>query len=205
MKLSKALFTVSLAAAILLTSGCTNWKKRYQNCNAELENLQALLDNTSQALSDCEGRSADLSRQLSIANQPKPEPKSELETMGGKVDNVKGTITVTLENNVLFNAGKVDLKSEAKSKLQRIATVIKRDYPGKEVWVMGHTDTDPIKKSSWKDNWQLSTERALSVVRFLVSDGISAKQLVAAGRGEFHPVSSSKADNRRVEIIVYTR
>ncbi len=204
MKASRLALALVLVSTILLTGGCTDWKKKYQNCNAELENLQALLDRTGQALSDCEARSSELNRQLNIANQPKAQPKSELEAMG-KVDAARGTITVTLESNVLFNSGKVDLKSDAKSKIQHIASIIKRDYPGKEVWVMGHTDTDPIKKSKWKDNWELSAQRALSVVRFLVSDGIPAKQLVAAGRGEFHPDGNSKAQSRRVEIIVYTR
>ncbi|MBN2063650.1 MAG: OmpA family protein [Sedimentisphaerales bacterium] len=204
MKATKLVLTLVFVSTIILTTGCTDWQKKYNNCNAELENLQALLDRTSQALSDCEDSSAELSRQLSAVNQPaKPEAKSELETMG-TYDSAKGTITVTLESNVLFNSGRVDLRSEAKSRLQRIASIINRDYPGKEVWVIGHTDTDPIKKSKWQDNWELSAERALSVTRHLVSSGVSARNLVAAGRGEFHP-AGSKADSRRVEIVVYTR
>ena len=203
MKASKLALTVVLTLSIMVLSGCTNWKKKYQTCNAELENLKALFDRTSAALSNCERDKMGLQQQL--AAKPKVQPKSELEQMGGKYDAAKGTITVTLDSNVLFNSGKVDLKSDSKSSLERISSVIKRDYPGKEVWVMGHTDTDPIKKSKWKDNWELSSQRALSVVRYLISQGISAKNMVAAGRGEFHPVSESKAANRRVEIIVYTR
>lgn len=204
MKATKLALALVFVTSILLTGGCTDWKKKYQLCNAELENLQAIIDRTGQALGDCEARSDELARQLNLASQPKPQPKSELESMG-TVDAARGTITVTLESSVLFNSGKVDLKPDAKSRIQRISSIIKRDYPGKEVWVMGHTDTDPIQKSGWKDNWELSTERALSVVRFLVSDGISAKQLVAAGRGEHHPDGKSKVESRRVEIIVYTR
>ncbi len=203
MKTSKLALAVVLTFSVILLSGCTDWKKKYQTTNAELENLKALFDRTSAALSDCERDKSGLQRQL--ASQPKPQPKSALEEMGGKYDAAKGTITVTLDSNVLFNSGKVDLKQDSKSSLQRISSIVKRDYPGKEVWVMGHTDTDPIKKSKWKDNWELSSQRALSVVRYLVSQGIDAKNMVAAGRGEYHPISQSKAANRRVEIIVYTR
>ena len=203
MKASKLILTVALASSIMLLSGCTDWKKKYNTANAELENLKALFDRTSAALSDCERDKMGLQRQL--AAQPKPQPQSDLEKMGGKYDAAKGTITVTLDSNVLFNSGKVDLKSTSKASLDTISSIIKRDYPGKDVWVVGHTDTDPIKKSKWKDNWELSSQRALSVVRYLVSQGISAKNMVAAGRGEYHPISQSKASNRRVEIIVYTR
>jgi len=150
-----------------------------------------------QRLRDAEGALADARQQA--------RKVSDLEKEGGVYDAARGTITVTLESNVLFSSGKVSLKNDSKTRLQRISSIIKRDYPGKEVWVIGHTDTDPIKKSKWTDNWQLSTERSLAVTRYLVQNGISAKQLVAAGRGEYHPISSSKAQNRRVEIVVYAR
>ena len=107
------------------------------------------------------------------------------------------------ESDILFDSGKASLKSTYKSKLNRIAQIIQREHSGKEVSIVGHTDTDPIKKSKWKDNWQLSTERALAVVRYMVSQGIPARSLAAVGRGEFHPVGSAKSKNRRVEIVVH--
>ena len=69
--------------------------------------------------------------------------------------------------------------------------------------MVGHTDTDPLKatKDKYKDNWELSAERALAVTRYLVSQGVAAEALTAAGRGEFHPLES-KAKSRRVEIVV---
>ena len=75
---------------------------------------------------------------------------------------------------------------------------------------MGHTDTDPIQKSGWKDNWQLSSERALSVARYLVSHGVPEKQVRAVARGSTQPVASNstatgKAKNRRVEIVVHMK
>ena len=58
---------------------------------------------------------------------------------------------------------------------------IKEKYSGKQVDVVGHTDTEPIKKSSWKDNWELSAQRALSVTRYLIDHGIPDKQVEASG------------------------
>jgi len=199
---------IGLTGVLLLAgTGCQPWEKKYKACNAELENLQALFDSANESSQQCSAELARLNQQLQ-AEHGKAEPRqgeSDLEKEGGKYDPSRGTITVTLENNVLFASGKVSLKNESEARLQKIASIIKRDYPGREVWVMGHTDTDPIKKSGWKDNWELSTERALAVLRYLTSQGIEPKSMVAAGRGQYHPVGSSKEQNRRVEIIVYTR
>ena len=87
---------------------------------------------------------------------------------------------------------------------------MKEKYSGKNVDVVGHTDSDPIKKSSWKDNWELSAQRALSVARYMADHGVSDKQLEASGCGEFRPIAANssaagKAKNRRVEIVVYMR
>ena len=76
--------------------------------------------------------------------------------------------------------------------------------------VVGHTDTEPIKKSSWKDNLELSAQRALSVTRYLMDHGIPDKQVEASGCGSARPVASNstadgKAKNRRVEIVVHLR
>ncbi len=213
----RILVLVMMSSLLVFGSGCTNWKKKYESCNAEYENLQSLFDGANAATKQCQQEKSQLEQryqallaQLKQAqNKPKPvaQPSKagSLEALGGKYNANRGTITVTLTNDVLFSSGKVTLKSSSRSRLNRIAQVIKRDYPGKEVWVIGYTDSDPIRKSKWKDNWQLSTERALAVTRYLIQEGISARHLVAAGRGQYHPVSSEKAKNRRVEIVVYTR
>ncbi len=76
--------------------------------------------------------------------------------------------------------------------------------------IVGHTDSDPIKKSGWKDNWQLSSERALAVLRYLNSKGMRADQIRAVAAGSAKPIASNsssdgKSRNRRVEIVVRTR
>ncbi|NIA20575.1 MAG: OmpA family protein [Anaerolineaceae bacterium] len=109
-----------------------------------------------------------------------------------------------------FTSGKAVLKKASAAELSRIAARIKRDYPTSTIRVEGHTDGDPIRKSGWKDNWQLSCERALTVVRQLIKAGVDPKNVYAAGFGKYRPVSANsgpagKAGNRRVEIVVMAR
>ncbi|MHC5077322.1 MAG: OmpA/MotB family protein, partial [Planctomycetota bacterium] len=96
------------------------------------------------------------------------------------------------------------------TELDHINSVLRSKYGGRQIDVVGHTDSDPIKKSSWQDNWELSAQRALSVLRYLVKQGISSEQIRAVGRGESQPIASNssasgKARNRRVEIVVHMR
>ena len=106
-----------------------------------------------------------------------------------------------------FTPGRASLKTASAAELSRIAAQIKRDYPGSTIRVQGHTDGDPIKKSGWKDNWELSCERALTVLRQLTKAGINPKNIYVAGFGEHRPVAANstragKSRNRRVEIVV---
>jgi len=121
-----------------------------------------------------------------------------------------GTITVTLPNAILFDSGKATLKKATSTELDHIRSVLRDRYAGKMIDVVGHTDTDPIKKSPWKDNLELSAQRSLSVVRYLKSRGVPAERVRAVGRGESKPIASNatasgKSRNRRVEIVVYMR
>lgn len=112
-----------------------------------------------------------------------------------------GSITVRVPGDVLFRSGKVALKSEAKRTLDQIASVIRSDYVSNRIRIEGYTDTDPIRKSKWNDNLELSVQRAAAVHRFLQSKGIDPGQMYAAGFGEWHP-RGTKSKSRRVEIVV---
>jgi flagellar motor protein MotB len=209
--LKKSLCGIVLLSALFTISGCTNWKENYAVCQAERENLEALYDGANRALNDSQNEKLALAAQLqSLRNQKRTQTnvaeKSNYGFNGEDVsyDASRGTITVTLANATLFDSGSIRLKKVAKSRLKGIAQEIKTKFGGKEISVVGHTDTDPIKKSKWADNWQLSTERSLSVTRYLLSQGISGDQIVASGRGQYSPIGKAKSKNRRVEIVVHT-
>jgi chemotaxis protein MotB len=92
--------------------------------------------------------------------------------------------------------------------LDQVAASVRRTYPGQLIGIEGHTDADPIRKSNWKDNHELSYQRGKAVFDYLsTKGGIPANQLYVAAYGPNHPVasngsSSGKAQNRRVEFVV---
>lgn len=203
---------VGIIAGLLLTGGCQPWEKKYAVCNANLENLQGLFELCQDELAGRDATEEQLSLQLAAMQNALKNSQTQLkqkETFdpgfageNASFDAQRGTVTVPLSTEVLFDAGKVTLKSSSKSRLKKIADEINAKHAGKAIYVVGHTDTDPIKKSGWKDNWQLSAERALAVTRYLIDQKVPAKHLAVVGRGEFHPIGKSKAASRRVEIVV---
>jgi len=118
-------------------------------------------------------------------------------------------------SEVLFAPGKATIGETGKKQLSEIASAITDivdDIPSDIPWVLqidGHTDSIPVR-GYYTDNWDLSTERALSVVRFLISMGVPADKLAATGYGEFQPIAEGNTDearkkNRRIELTLTQR
>lgn len=129
----------------------------------------------------------------------------QTEAVPGGWEGVPGGAMIAIEGTILFDSGKADLKTGAKSLLAQVASSIQQNFPDREIYVFGHTDTDPIRKSRWKDNYELSCQRSLSVVRQLQSGGVS-NHMAACGWGEYRPAAENtsrqtKQANRRVEIF----
>lgn len=122
-----------------------------------------------------------------------------------KVD--KTVVFVNLSDAVLFKKGSSDLSPKANEVLAKIAKIIE-SRPELEVMVEGYTDSDPIKSSCNKDNWDLSVRRSTSVVRMLQAEfKINPNRLIAAGRSEYNALfpndtDANKAANRRTRIII---
>ncbi|MFA5291880.1 MAG: OmpA family protein [Phycisphaerae bacterium] len=217
----KVLLLAVIMVSYSLITGCENYKKKYNSLNVEHQNLKGLYDNCKSTLEGSASEKQELAGRLAESQQALEDMKKQME--GGKsggdatgfgdydvdVDAKAGTITVTLPEMILFDSGKAVLKTSAKGNLDGIVSVLKDKYSGRLIDVVGHTDTDPIKKSSWKDNWELSSQRALSVLRQLNSTGIPDDRIRAIGCGSSRPVApnsgSGKAKNRRVEIVVHMR
>ena len=120
------------------------------------------------------------------------------------------------QSEVLFNQGQANIGNSGEEQLQKLALTladIATKIPDDINWVLqveGHTDDIPIRAGRFADNWDLSTERALSVVRFLASQGVPANRLAATGYGEFQPLASGDTDdarrrNRRIELKITQR
>ena len=129
----------------------------------------------------------------------------ELKDVDVKV--LKGVVYISLADNMLFKSGSYEVNSRAMQTLGKIAKIIK-DYGNYDVLVEGNTDPVPIKRTNIRNNWDLSTLRASSIVQVLQNDfGIDPHRLTAAGRGEYNPIADNSTDlgrqrNRRTEIII---
>ncbi len=141
-----------------------------------------------------------------------PDMQSELERLRQKWGNVNltpdGNLEITLNSDVTFASGSCTLTAEGRKILDSVASELNSQFSSSTVRVVGHTDNEPIKKSPFKDNFELGAERALEVTRYFAKQhGIDAGRLVAASRGETSPVADNgskegRRKNRRVEIVV---
>jgi len=120
------------------------------------------------------------------------------------------------QSEVFFDAGQAALRPEGRAELDRLAAALvelERQIPAEIPWVLrvdGHTDVRPIANALFPSNWELSSSRAISVVQYLISKGISPQRLVAAGFGEFQPLDPEKTEeafrrNRRIELKLTER
>jgi flagellar motor protein MotB len=117
-------------------------------------------------------------------------------------------VRIRIESSQLFGPGRAELKPEVSATLDRVAQALKSDYSGRLVGIEGHTDADPITRSKWKNNHELSVARSVAVFEALKRRGVPESQLYVSGYGPNHPLAASsskqsKSHNRRVEIVVY--
>jgi chemotaxis protein MotB len=160
------------------------------NLNASKDELTALVTQRTEAEK----------RLAAIADIQKQFAKM-IDTGQLKVTARRGTLVLSLPSEVLFPSGVADLSKPGELAVLEVGITLKR-FPGRRFLVVGHTDDQPLKSSVYKDNWELSTARALTVTRFLVQAGMDPKALLAAGAGENDPVSKDRARNRRIEIVL---
>ena len=120
------------------------------------------------------------------------------------------------QSEVLFPSGSADMNVEGLAALDELAKAIlelEKSIPAEINWALqvdGHTDVRPIASAAFPSNWHLSTARAISVVRYLISRGVTATRLIAAGHGEFNPLDTGTSEealrrNRRIELKLTNR
>jgi len=120
------------------------------------------------------------------------------------------------QSEVFYDAGQATLKPQGRVELDKLASALldlEKQIPSDIAWVLrvdGHTDVRPIASPQFASNWELSAARAISVVKYLISKGVSPQHLVAAGFGEFQPIDSGGTDeayarNRRIEMKLTER
>lgn len=195
--------------------------------NAQLEELRRQLAALQEALDASEARSADqevtiadLGRRLNAALAEKVQElqryRSEFFGRLRKVLGERDDIRIVgdrfvFQSEVLFPSGSAVLEPAGRDSLASLAETlleIAREIPPEIDWILrvdGHTDRRPIRTSQYDSNWDLSAARAISVVEFLISQGVPAERLAAAGFGEYQPIDADDtaeayARNRRIEL-----
>jgi chemotaxis protein MotB len=123
------------------------------------------------------------------------------------VEMKNGKVYVSMSDKLLFKSGSAAVEEKGIEAIKKLAEVLNKNADI-DVLIEGHTDNVPIKTARYEDNWSLSADRALSIVRLLSNDyAVNPKRLEAAGRGEFYPKASNetaegRSKNRRTEIIL---
>ena len=114
-----------------------------------------------------------------------------------KVQIRRGQMMISLPSGVLFPSGKAELMPRGEAALASVAETLK-EFSGRRILVAGHTDSVPIKRSeTFKDNWELSCGRALTVTRFLIDKGLDPRNLGASGYAKYDPARSNRTRTGR--------
>lgn len=178
------------------TQGNVNISKLVDEINASNKYIQELIASKSKSDSLNMVLTNNLTRSLS---------REEMQDVDVKV--LKGVVYISLSDNMLYKSGSYEISDKAGSTLAKIAKIIS-DYKDYDVLIEGNTDNVPISRPNIRNNWDLSTLRASSVVQALQNNyGVDPKRLTAGGRGEYNPLASNatpegQEKNRRTQIII---
>lgn len=189
--------------------------KSLLNTNSNNINISKLVDQINESnqyirhLVEVKSKSDSLNMVLTN-NLTRSLSREELKEVDVQV--LKGVVYISLADNMLYKSGSYEINDRAAETLSKIAKII-MDYKDYDVLVEGNTDNVPVNQNSplmknIRNNWDLSTLRASSVVQFLQSHyGVDPKRMTAGGRGEYNPLTSNNTEvgkqrNRRTQIII---
>lgn len=164
------------------------------------------LEQTRRALEELRERERQAQARLATFRGLIERFRSMIESGRLRVRIVRNRMVVELPTGILFDSARSELKEEGLSTLNEVAAVL-REIDNREFQIAGHTDNVPIHNRNFADNWELSTERAVVVARHIISQGVPANRISAAGHGDTQPMASNdteegRALNRRIEIVL---
>lgn len=172
------------------------------------QNVESLLGEKSELRKEVE----ELDRMRAAAEARNKEYRKVFEQLQKMVDagtlSIKfrnGRMLVQMSSDVVFPPGGTRIKEEAGEAIRELAGTIAQ-FPDRKFQVIGHSDATPIKTARFPSNWELSSQRAIEVVKLLTEAGVNPANISAAGAAEFDPVANNdttenKSLNRRVEIV----
>jgi chemotaxis protein MotB len=221
----QALIIASVISAVLVAGliafSSYQQKRQFEHVKAQLAGLQQSAEESSrqaarlqQELTNSNARVEDLIREKEQVAKTQKEMEGQMrEAMQSRdvtISELQGKLTVNILDRLLFASGEAELKPEGEHVLGEIAAVLLQ-HTNRQVYVIGHTDNVPVRASAFSrypSNWELSTARATSAVRYLAENaGVDPARLAAVGYGEYHPVADNstaegRAKNRRIAIVI---
>jgi len=171
-------------------------------CKLENGNLVFYID-----LRWTEKQKKELSRMENQAQELEKQLTEEIKKGEIRLKKYHDRIIINIDDRISFDSGQSELKKNFLPTLEKISKILAQ-YPEYYIIIEGHTDDVPIKTARFRNNWQLSTERALAVLDYLLKNTeLDPRRFSAAGYGEYRPVVSNdtkenRALNRRVDIVV---
>jgi chemotaxis protein MotB len=211
-------------------------KKAVADANTKSQNCDTALSAATQKAQQLEGQLGDISKNMSATKDELEKlraQKAEADKRMAAIEDIQkqfakmidtgqlrvtarhGELVLSLPSEVLFPSGSAELSKTGEYAVVEVAAVLKK-FPDRRFLVVGHTDNQDFAKAKAgaamptcvpTDNWQLSTERALTVTRVLITAGMDPKNVIPAGAGDHDPVASNatadgRAKNRRIEIAL---
>ena len=194
--------------------------QQLQDMQTELQRLSQALDASDKLTAEQKAQISDLGRRMNRALAGKVQELQRYRSeFFGRLRDILGTrpgITVVgdrfvFQSEVLFASGSAEIGLDGQQQMNQLARTLQdvaRTIPSDINWILrvdGHTDNQPIATAVFRSNWELSTARAIAVVKYLISQGIPADRLAAAGFGEFQPLDTAndvvaRSKNRRIEL-----
>lgn len=212
-------------AALLARAEAAKLNQQIEALRQQIGELAALLDESERRDREAEAQIADLGKRLNVALASKVQELSRYrseffgrlrEVLGNRRDIQIVGDRFVFQSEVLFGGGSAQLGDAGKAQMASLAKTlidIAAQIPPELNWILrvdGHTDERPIATARFPSNWELSTARAISVVKFLQSQGIPASRLAATGFAEFQPLDERTDEiafrrNRRIELKLTER
>jgi chemotaxis protein MotB len=192
-----------LVAAWKARDGETEARK---NAEARLEELASSLESTRDELGVLRKQRESSERRLKAFRDLNERFRALVDTGKLQVMFRNGQMVLKLPAEVLFASGQAKLSKAGETALSDVVNIL-LEFKDRRFMVAGHTDDRKIRTKRFKNNWELSAARALSVVEFMIESGFAAKNVGAGGYGEFDPVATNDTEegrqlNRRIEIIL---
>ena len=219
--------TLLLFGLVAMASGCVSQQQYHRTLSEreaenrllreertalknQMRDLQFQKDSLETALAEANSALLDAPQPVTITQQ-EPARFAAFDDLGIDYGMRDGNMVISIPSEITFPSGKAVLSEQGKNALTVVSRTLIDEYASAEYWIEGHTDSDPIRKSTFPTNRDLSLARSMAVLHYLVNDtGIPDGQCVVAGWGEYRPLVANdtkehKSKNRRVEIIVRKR